>query len=147
VPCVLLRGAGGRTGCRCHGRGLLGRALLKGLLVCSQELLWCSHEHCQRRWTAPASAAPQQAKLWGPQGEVLAGLQQKLKYSERERTFCCLVAESAARPGALAGVVEVSLQGEVVRRARPAPSRTGCLRAGAVARPCTCGAKRKAPKG
>jgi len=87
---------------------------------------------------APASAMPQQAKLWGAQGEVLAGLQQKLKYSERERTFCCLVAECAARPGALAGVVEVSLQGEAVRRARPAPSRSGCLRAGAVARMCKC---------
>lgn len=46
---------------------------------------------------------------------MLAGLQQKLKYSERDRTFCCLVAESAAQPHALAGVVEVSLQGEAVR--------------------------------
>ena len=46
---------------------------------------------------------------------MLAGLQQKLKYSDRERTFCCLVAESAEQPGVLAGVVEVSLQGEPVR--------------------------------
>ncbi len=57
----------------------------------------------------------------GAQGEVLAGLQQKLKYAERERTFCCLVAESAAQPGALAGVVEVSLQGEPVRALVLAP--------------------------
>lgn len=71
------------------------------------------------------------------QGEVLAGLQQKLKYSERERTFCCLVAEGAEQPDALAGVVEVSLQGEPVRAPCPAPVREDALRsAGVVEQPC-----------
>ena len=80
----------------------------------------------------------------GAQGEVLAGLQQKLKYSERERTFCCLVAEGAGQPGVLAGVVEVSLQGEPVRArpslrppARQCRSRAALLRlAGAIEQSC-----------
>ena len=47
------------------------------------------------------------------QGEVLAGLQQKMKYSHSDG-FCCLVASTAADPGRIVGVVEVSLQGERV---------------------------------
>ena len=64
------------------------------------------------------------------QGEVLAGLQQKMKYSDKDG-FCCLVAASAADPARIVGVVEVSLQGEKVRgtvdglnhAATPLPSR------------------------
>ena len=44
---------------------------------------------------------------------MLAGLQQKMKYSDRDG-FCCLVAASAADPTRIVGVVEVSLQGEKV---------------------------------
>lgn len=45
------------------------------------------------------------------QGEVLAGLQQKLKYS-RDEGFCCLVAQAST---GIVGVVEVSIQGDQVR--------------------------------
>lgn len=44
------------------------------------------------------------------QGEVLAGLQQKLKYS-RDEGFCCLVAQASTE---IVGVVEVSIQGDQV---------------------------------
>ena len=47
------------------------------------------------------------------QGEVLSGLQQKLKYMDRDG-FNCLVAESR-QTGELVGVVEVSLQADKVR--------------------------------
>ncbi|EIE24293.1 acyl-CoA N-acyltransferase [Coccomyxa subellipsoidea C-169] len=45
------------------------------------------------------------------QGEVLSGLQQKMKYSHKDG-FCCLVASAASDPDKIVGVVEVSLQGE-----------------------------------
>ncbi|BDA46003.1 hypothetical protein COCOBI_08-0950 [Coccomyxa sp. Obi] len=45
------------------------------------------------------------------QGEVLSGLQQKMKYSHKDG-FCCLVASAASDPDTIVGVVEVSLQGE-----------------------------------
>lgn len=47
------------------------------------------------------------------QGEVLSGLQQKMKYSHKDG-FCCLVASAASDPDNIVGVVEVSLQGEKV---------------------------------
>lgn len=47
------------------------------------------------------------------QGEVLSGLQQKMKYSHKDG-FCCLVASAASDPDTIVGVVEVSLQGEKV---------------------------------
>lgn len=47
------------------------------------------------------------------QGEVLSGLQQKMKYSHKDG-FCCLVASAASDPDTVIGVVEVSLQGEKV---------------------------------
>lgn len=82
----------------------------------------------------------------GAQGEVLAGLQQKLKYSDRERTFCCLVAESAEQPGALAGVVEVSLQGEPVRAPCSALARAGSRCSAVASAPVSLqGAPARAP--
>ena len=47
------------------------------------------------------------------QGEVWAILNNKLT-TAAEDGFCCLVAESAARPAGLVGIVEVSLQSEKV---------------------------------
>ena len=103
---------------------------------------WCATAHAEGCIFGPCRPGPRcagggvVAKGAGArraQGEVLAGLQQKLKYSERERMFCCLVAEGAEQPGALAGVVEVSLQGEPVRAPCSAPAREGALPQSGVA--------------
>lgn len=47
------------------------------------------------------------------QGEVWEILQSKLQTAS-EAGFCCLVAEAAARPAGIVGIIEVSVQSEKV---------------------------------